>query len=269
MAKARRQLVERLPLVDIVVEVADARVPAASRNPDLTALLKGKEHLLVLNKADLADPVYTRTWLKVLRERGLAVIDFSAKRDGREKLLQYIKERGARAGWRRHGATRVLVAGIPNVGKSAVINRLVGRRSARVGARPGVTRGQQWLRVSAELELLDTPGLLPPKLVSEEIGYKLAAVGAIRPEVLPTEEVALWLADRLLKFKPESLTEAYATDTYEPLEVISCVARRRGLYLPGGRLDLERAAAVLLHEFQEGRLGRITLEVPEEKGVAE
>lgn len=269
MAKARRQLAQRLPLVDVVVEVADARVPAASRNPDLTALLKDKEHLLVLNKADLADPVHTQAWLKVLREQGLAVIDFSAKSDGREKLLPYIKERGARVSWRRHGAVRVLVAGIPNVGKSAVINRLVGRRSAKVGARPGVTRGQQWLRVSAELELLDTPGLLPPKLVSEETGFKLAAVGAIRPEVLPIEEVALWLVERLLKFKPGSLAEAYAADTREPLEVIGCVARRRGLYLPGGRLDLERAAAVLLHEFQEGRLGRITLEVPEEKGAAE
>jgi len=269
MAKAKRQLAQRLPLVDLVLEVADARVPAASRNPDLTALLKDKKHLLLLNKSDLADPVHTQAWLKALGEQGLVVLDFSARSDGREKLLKYIRKLGAQAGWRRSGAVRVLVAGIPNVGKSAVINRLVGRRSAKVGARPGVTRGQQWLRVSAELELLDTPGLLPPKLVTEEVGFKLAAVGAIRPEVLPVEEVALWLVEKILKFKPESLVETYAASTREPLEVIGCVARRRGLYLPGGRPDLERAAAVLLHEFQEGKLGRITLEVPDEKGAKE
>lgn len=269
MAKAKRQLVERLPLVDMVLEVADARVPAASRNPDLVALLRGKRCLLVLNKADLADPQGTHSWLAALRGQGRPALSYCALSEGREKLVRYIKDVAERTGRRRPGPVRVLVAGIPNVGKSAVINRLAGRRSARVGARPGLTRGQQWIHVTEDLELLDTPGLLWPKFTRPEVGYKLAAIGAIRSEVLPLEEIARWLAGRLMARKPESLAAAYAAGPGGPDEVLECVARRRGLYLAGGRLDIERAAGVLLLDFQQGRLGPITLELPGEEGGLE
>lgn len=262
MAKAKRQLAERLPFVDLVLEVVDARVPESSRNPDLTALLRGKTRLLVLNKADLADPASTEAWLQALKARGVPAIDYCALTDRREKLTSYIKEIVARPATRRFGATRVLVAGIPNVGKSAVINKLAERRSARVGAHPGVTRGQQWLRVSKDLEILDTPGLLWHKFARQETGLRLAAVGAIRTEVLPVEEVAFWLAGELLRLNPEGLAQAYETKKTEPAEVLQDVARRRGLYLAGGRLDLEGAAALFLRDFQAGKLGRITLEKP-------
>lgn len=266
MARAKRRLAGRLPLVDLVLEVADARVPAASRNPDLGSLAKGRRHLLVLNKSDLADPELTRAWLEAFKAQGTAAAAFSALKEGREKLIKYIRDAAQRPAPRRVGPVRVLVAGIPNVGKSALINRLVGRRSARVGARPGITRGEQWVRVTGDLELLDTPGLLWPKLTGAEVGFKLAAVGAIRTEVLPVEEVAAWLAGKLQALRPESMAAAYDAGGAEPAAVLECVARRRGLYVSGGRLDLERAAIIMLADFQQGKLGRITLEAPGEEG---
>lgn len=267
MAKAKRQLAARLPLVDLVLELADARVPASSRNPDLATLLRNKPKLLVLNKADLASPELTQAWLQWFKEQGTATVAFSALHDRREKLIVAIRSLAERPAARRFGPLRVLVAGIPNVGKSAVINKLVGRRSAKVGDRPGVTKGQQWLRVARDLELLDTPGLLWPKFVDQETGFRLAAVGAIRKEVLPEEEVAYWLAGELIRLSPLALQSIYQAEGRTPAEVIESVAKRRGLYLSGGRLDLERAADILIREFQQGKLGTITLEEPGEKGL--
>lgn len=263
MAKARRELQARLPQVDFVLEIADARVPAASRNPDLAELLAGKLHLLVLNKADLASPPVTAEWLRTVRGQGIEAVAFSAHLDRRQKLLQPIRKLASQAAV--FNDLRVLVAGIPNVGKSAVINKLVGRRRAIVGAKPGVTRSQQWIRAGKNLIILDTPGILWPKFSDQETGYKLAAVGAIRAEILPLEEISLWLGQQLQEQAPLVLETTYDLESSDVSSILPGIAQRRGLYLSGGKLDTARAAALLLREFQQGKLGRISLERPREK----
>jgi len=263
MAKARRELQARLPQVDFVLEIADARVPAASRNPDLAELLAGKLHLLVLNKADLASPPVTTEWLRTVRGQGIEAVAFSAQLDRRQKLLQPIRKLASQAAV--FNDLRVLVAGIPNVGKSAVINKLVGRRRAIVGAKPGVTRSQQWIRAGKNLIILDTPGILWPKFSDQETGYKLAAVGAIRAEILPQEEISLWLGQQLQEQAPLVLETTYDLESSDVSSILPGIAQRRGLYLSGGKLDTARAAALLLREFQQGKLGRISLERPREK----
>lgn len=263
MAKARRELQARLPQVDFVLEIADARVPAASRNPDLAELLAGKLHLLVLNKADLASPPVTAEWLRTVRGQGIEAVAFSAQLDRRQKLLQPIRKLASQAAV--FNDLRVLVAGIPNVGKSAVINKLVGRRRAIVGAKPGVTRSQQWIRAGKNLIILDTPGILWPKFSDQETGYKLAAVGAIRAEILPQEEISLWLGQQLQEQAPLVLETTYDLESSDVSSILPGIAQRRGLYLSGGKLDTARAAALLLREFQQGKLGRISLERPREK----
>lgn len=263
MAKARRELQARLPQVDFVLEIADARVPAASRNPDLAELLAGKLHLLVLNKADLASPPVTAEWLRTVRGQGIEAVAFSAHLDRRQKLLQPIRKLASQAAV--FNDLRVLVAGIPNVGKSAVINKLVGRRRAIVGAKPGVTRSQQWIRAGENLIILDTPGILWPKFSDQETGYKLAAVGAIRAEILPQEEISLWLGQQLQEQAPLVLETTYDLESSDVSSILPGIAQRRGLYLSGGKLDTARAAALLLREFQQGKLGRISLERPREK----
>lgn len=263
MAKARRELQARLPQVDFVLEIADARVPAASRNPDLAELLAGKLHLLVLNKADLASPPVTAEWLRTVRGQGIEAVAFSAHLDRRQKLLQPIRKLASQAAV--FNDLRVLVAGIPNVGKSAVINKLVGRRRAIVGAKPGVTRSQQWIRAGKNLIILDTPGILWPKFSDQETGYKLAAVGAIRAEILPLEEISLWLGQQLQEQAPLVLETTYDLESSDVSSILPGIAQRRGLYLSGGKLDTARAAALLLREFQQGKLGRISLERPQEK----
>lgn len=264
MAKARRELQARLPQADLVLEIADARVPAASRNPDLAEMLSGKLLLVVLNKADLASPPVTAEWLRAIGAQGVEAVAFSALGERRQKLLQPIRKL---AGGNVSGDLRILVLGIPNVGKSAVINKLVGRRSAAVGARPGLTRGQQWVRADKNLIILDTPGILWPKFEDQETGYKLAAVGTIREEILPMEEVALWLGQELLKRAPLALKTTYDLESSDTSSILPGIARRRGLFLGGGKLDTERAAALLLREFQQGKLGRISLERPREKEI--
>jgi ribosome biogenesis GTPase A len=261
MAKAKRELETRLSEVDCVLEIIDARAPLASRNPDLVKLLSGKLHLVVLNKADLALPDVTACWLQAFRTDGVEAASFSALKDNPRKLFRSINSIGFSRSHR--GDLRLLVAGIPNVGKSAVINNLAGRRRADVGAKPGLTRGQQWIRVAKRLIVLDTPGMLWPKFADSDVGYKLAAINAIRAEVLPLEEVALWLAQRLNELAPSTLETSYDLEGYNSTTVLTGIANRRGLYLRGGRLDTERAAALLLREFQQGRLGPISLELPE------
>jgi ribosome biogenesis GTPase A len=265
MAKAKRQLTERLPQVDMVVEIADARVVAASRNPDLAQLISGKLHLLVLNKADLASPPVTDKWLQAARKQGTEAVAFSALFDRRQKLLRPIQQLAAKHGAGVKGDLKILVVGIPNVGKSAVINKLAKRRSAAVGARPGVTRAQQWIRAEKNLMIMDTPGILWPKFERQETGYKLAAVGAIREEILPLEEVALWLSQELFHRLPLTLETTFDLEDTTQDAILPGIARRRGLYISKGQLDIERAAGLLLREFQQGKLGRISLDDPGEE----
>ncbi len=273
MTKTRRQIERDLKQVDAVCELLDARIPSASRNPDVAAICGGKPRLAVLNRADLADPAATARWLSRFRADGLAAIATDCKsRKGvapffpavrellAEKLRRY-REKG-QAG----RALRLMVVGIPNVGKSTFINQISGRRSARAENRPGVTRGRQWITAGPDLLLLDTPGILWPKFEDPEAGARLAYTGAVKDEVLDVSELAAGLAELLLRRYPDALTTRYGLA--EPAgtpgwRLLDAIGRRRGFLLAGGEADLERAARTLLDEYRAGKLGRLTLEEPE------
>ncbi len=271
MARARRLVQENLKLVDVVIELLDARIPASSRNPLIGKILGGKPHLVVLNKADLADPDLTRAWVDWFRARGLpSVAVDSTRRKGvaeipvlvRRLVEDKIAPLAARGRRPRH--PRCMVVGIPNVGKSFFINALVGSRVTRTGNRPGVTRGQQWVRLARGVELLDTPGVLWPKFDDPQVALKLAATGAIKEEVFDVEEVAAWLAEWLLQSFPRALEERYGLERLPArgYQVLELIGARRGLMGPGGTVDIFRASVYLLKEFREGRLGRFTLDLP-------
>lgn len=276
MAKARRELLRLLKGVDVVVETLDARIPASSRNPDLDNLLGETARAVALNKADLADRARTERWVEFFAARcpavptnaqaGAGVRDLAATVQGlaRERLAAWT------AKGRRRRPMRVMVVGVPNVGKSSLINRLAGRSGAKTGNAPGVTRGPQWLRVGQELELLDTPGLLWPKLGEPEVGFSLAVTGTLDDRLFRAEEVVMHLLDRLEELAPGAvaaryeLPEAAWSDRAALLEEIG---RRRGCLGAGGRVDVERTAALVLSDFRKGRLGAYTLEEPPGSGV--
>lgn len=274
MAKAVRTMEADLRLVDAVCELADARIPAASRNPDIDRLAGEKPRLLVLNRADLADPAATAAWTAYYRAAGLAVLETDS-RSGRGvpgfpgAVRALLREKlAARAAKGQAGrALRVMVLGIPNVGKSTFINKAAGRRAAAASDRPGVTRGRQWITVDRGLELLDTPGILWPRIESRAAGELLAATGAVRDEILDTETLASDLLLLLRRLYPEALAARYRlTETAGKTgyALLEDAARVRGFLRAGGVLDTERMAAVLLDEFRGGRLGRMTLERPDE-----
>lgn len=262
MARARRLVQENLKLVDVVVELLDARIPCSSRNPLINEILGPKPRLVVLNKTDLADPALTEKWLKWYEKQGFpSVAVDSLRRRGTELVPALIRERGR--GTARKPAVRCMVVGIPNVGKSFFINALAGRKAARTGDRPGITRGKQWVRLERGLELLDTPGVLWPKLEDPEVALKLAATGAIKEEVYDAAEVALWLARWLGSHYPDSLEVRYGfagADGGEAHRFLEYVAGKRNMLGPGGVPDLYRAALHFLKEFRQGLLGRITLD---------
>ncbi|MDR1263814.1 MAG: ribosome biogenesis GTPase YlqF [Oscillospiraceae bacterium] len=271
MAKARRQLIEQLRRVDAVAELCDARLPRSSRNPDLDKLCADKHRALVLNKTDLADPRATDAWLSKLQGSGVDAIAFDALKGRPQDVLRAIERASAhalkRAASRGINKTiRVMVVGVPNVGKSAFINRLSGRASARTADRPGVTRAPQWVRVTDTLELLDTPGLLWPRIDDADASRRLAYLGAIRDEILDQETLAEALLNELMSSAPESARARFklpdsaglADANYKSTLEAVCVGR--GYMLGGGRLDTARAAAAVLDEFRAGKLGRITLE---------
>ncbi len=266
MAKARRQIKSQLKICDLAIELLDARIPQSSRNPSIDELLGAKPRVVVLNKADLADAAMTRRWEKILEAGGNAVIRADSVRGvGIRRVIEAIqsipKEKLKR---RPGGSLRAMVIGIPNVGKSSFINRLVGQRAARTGRRPGLTRGPQWIRISGDVELLDTPGILWPKFDDPVVGLKLAATGAVKEEVFSSEEIAGWLLGWLCEKAPAVLAQRYdlAPVPPEAAEILNAVGLRRGVLLPGGKVDLERAAALIIKDFREGRLGRFTLDDP-------
>ena len=274
MTKTRRQMEADLKLVDCVCELLDARIPMASRNPDIASLCGAKPRLVILNRADLADPAALRRWTAWFRGQGLPAIQtdcksrrgISAFQPAVESLLQ---ERLARLrGKGQVGrALRAMVVGIPNVGKSTFINQVSGRKGAKAENRPGVTRGKQWVTVGKDLLLLDTPGILWPKFEDASVGQMLAYTGAIRDDVLDVTELACGLAELLWQRYPDSLRSRYGVDAPAYAggwSLLEAVAARRGLRVSGGELDLDRAARILLDEFRSGRLGRFTLEEPEE-----
>lgn len=271
MAKAMRAMRESLKAADIVIEVADARIPRSSRNPDFDALFSSKARIIVLNKSDLADPERTREWLAWHGEKGRAAVEFVAtERRGREALLESMREaanekvaRMAERGAKK--TVRALVAGIPNTGKSALINALAGSASARTGNKPGVTRGGQLIRITPWMELMDTPGVLWPKLDDPDAALRLAFTGAVKEEVLEPYRLALELIAVLRVLYPGAVEARYKLDRAggSAAETLLAICRKRGFLLRGGEPDEERAARVLLDEMRSGKLGRITLEAPD------
>lgn len=274
MAKARRELQEILPLLDILIEVADARLPQGSRNPDLQKLLArddggNKPRILVLNKIDLADPKKIAGWLEYYKADGEKVVALNA-RDGQglsrlTALLDEVKpdlsqESGDRGRIRRE-RLRIGVIGIPNVGKSSVLNRLAGRSATQVGNKPGVTRGRQWVKKDS-WQILDTPGLLWPKITDPEKGWLLAFTGAVNPEILDPTDLAWRLIEMLLVKYPSSLSLAYQIDSSQTNAILEEIGRKKGCLVRGGKVDLRRAAELLWSDFRAGRLGRFTLEDP-------
>ncbi len=273
MAKSRRLLQEQLSRVDAVIELCDARVPMAGRNPDLSQMLGEKKRLLVLNKADLADERMTRAWTAYYRSRGIACRAFDSTRsrakeitDSLAALTREMVERLAARGV--HKTVRAMVVGIPNVGKSTFVNRLNGNAIARTGDRPGVTRSNQWVKITPYLELLDTPGLLWPKMENQEEAIRLAYIGSINDQVLDTQLLAARLLCTLRELCPQAVSERFHIRDLEGdgVALLEAAARGRGWLLPGGIADTERGASVILDEFRSGKLGRLTLEkVPEEE----
>ncbi len=270
MAKAKRMVSENLKLVDAVCEVADARVPRSSRNPDIDELAAGKPRLLILNRTDQADPDRTREWSRYFRDRGLRVLETDCKSGkGVGGFTGAVRDmlRGELDAWAKKGQTgrsvRVMVLGIPNVGKSSFINRVAKRRAAEASDRPGVTRGKQWISAGNGVELLDTPGLLWPRFEDRIVGENLAFTGAVRDEILDSETLGARLMERLRDLYPERLTERYGIEAPAEstgFELLERTARRRGFLVSGGELDTERMSKVLLDEFRGGKLGRVTLD---------
>lgn len=275
MAKTRRLIAENLKLVDLVVELRDARAPRASQNPEISDICGNKPRLVILNKADLADAAANEAWLRYFEAQGISAVlfdslhskqvkpIFSAVRRQLVEQLQRQAERGM-----KNRALKLMIVGIPNVGKSAFINRLAGRNAAVSSDRPGVTRGKQWIRLSGGFELLDTPGVLWPKFEDEAVGLSLAYIGAIKDDILDTESLAAGLLEKLLYLAPQALATRYKlTDLAfaNGFEALSAIAKRRGFIISGGEPDSERAAKIVLDEFRSATIGRITLELPQEE----
>lgn len=269
MTKARRAMEDSIKLVDVIVEIRDARLPYASANPDLAAMGKGKKRILVLNKADLADPRETEKWMARFRTQDLIPLTMDARKRGDcADILRQLNELAAEKKAKdlkrgiKNRPARLMIAGIPNVGKSTLINSLAGRASAKTGDKPGVTRGLQWIRLNASLELLDTPGILWPRFEDETVGLKLALMGAIREEVLPAEELALEGMKLLQERYPQALADKYGVSGDVSPASLTELAEKQGLLQKGAEPDTARAAARFLDDLKKGKLGRITLESP-------
>ena len=273
MTKTRRQIEADLKQVDAVCEIVDARIPVSSRNPDIDSICGVKPRIVVLNRMDLADPVATKNWMAYFRSKGMAAVATDCKtRKGigdfqpavRSALKEKI-ERNAARGMNR--PVRVMVVGIPNVGKSTLINQISGRKGAKAENRPGVTRGKQWVTVDNGLLLLDTPGILWPKFEDPDVGMKLAYTGAVKENIIDTEELACRLAELLHKYYPQTLADRYGLEAESDTpgyELLERMGKKRGYLLARGEINTERMAKVLLDEYRAGKLGHFTLEMPEE-----
>ena len=278
MTKTRRMMEENLKLVDAVCELLDARIPLSSRNPDIAALCGSKPRMVILNRADLADPAMTARWMAWFKAQGLAAIQTDCKsRKGVSSFVPAVRtllsdklQRYAEKG-QTGRPLKLMIVGIPNVGKSTFINQVSGRKGAKAENRPGVTRGKQWVTVDQGLLLLDTPGILWPKFDDPEVGIKLAYTGAVKDDVIDIESLACHLMRRLFVRYHDSVSERYKLDGLPEdtagYELLEAAGRKRGFLLRGGEIDTERMARVLLDEYRSGKLGRITFEGPEEAEV--
>ena len=282
MTKTRRQIEADLKLVDMVVELIDARIPISSRNPDIDRLVGDKPRLVVLNRCDQADSAANRSWSEYFRGKGFAVLETDAKTGtGVNRFSQVIQTalKDTIARWREKGQVgrpvRAMVVGVPNVGKSTFINKVAKRKSAKAGDRPGVTRGKQWVNIDAGLDLLDTPGILWPKFEDEQTGLHLAFTGAVKDDIMDVETLGCHLMTLMARRYPDNLLSAYKlselprreeeeNDVSYGYRLLQAAAMKRGMRVSGGEVDTERMARVLLDEYRGGKLGRFTLELPEE-----
>ena len=272
MTKAKRMMQENIKLIDLVIELVDARIPLSSRNPDIDELCKNKARLVLLNKADLAEDKWNDAWAEYFKKKGFSVVKVNSRKGGGIKSIQgVIREACAEKieRDRKRGIlnrpVRAMVVGIPNVGKSTFINALAGKACAKTGNKPGVTKGKQWIRLNKQVELLDTPGILWPKFEDQEVGLKLAFIGSIKDEVLQTEELAAELIHFLRTAYPEVLADKYNIEMDEDdYVVLNHIAKSRNCIVRGNELDTEKAALLLLDDFRNGKLGRLTLEYPQE-----
>ena len=275
MAKTKRLIIEHLKAVDVAAELLDARIPLASANPMVEELLSGKPRIVILNKADLADPEMTKAWESYYKRKGVAAVSMSCGNGkDKKKFLRLIKEGAGPMleKWKRRGlktrSARIMILGIPNVGKSTLINFISGTAAARTANTPGHTRGKQWVRLSQGLDLLDTPGVLWPKFEDQVAALRLAATGAIAEDIFDADTVVPELMRVLARTAPDALREKYGIEdaAADPQILLAQAGKRRGCILPGGAIDYARAQTMILNDFRSGKLGRITLDaVPAEE----
>lgn len=275
MAKTKRLIIEHLKAVDVAAELLDARIPLASANPMVEELLSGKPRIVILNKADLADPEMTKAWESYYKRKGVAAVSMSCGNGkDKKKFLRLIKEAAGPMleKWKRRGlktrSARIMILGIPNVGKSTLINFISGTAAARTANTPGHTRGKQWVRLSQGVDLLDTPGVLWPKFEDQVAALRLAATGAIAGDVFDADTVVPELMRVLARTAPDALREKYGIEdaAADPQILLAQAGKRRGCILPGGAIDYARAQTMILNDFRSGKLGRITLDaVPAEE----
>ena len=271
MTKAKRMMQENIKLIDLVIELVDARIPVSSRNPDIDELGKNKSRLILLNKADLAEDKWNDAWAEYFREKGFFVVKVNSKKGGGLKSIQGVIQEACKEKMERdrkrgilNRPVRAMVVGIPNVGKSTFINALAGKACAKTGNKPGVTRGLSWVRLTPYLELMDSPGMLWPKIEDEKAGAAIALLGSVRQEILDEEQMAFYLVDMLREAEPELLMQRYKLEELaeDPWDVLGQICRKRGFLVRGGEFDYERGAKTLLEEFRNGKLGRFSLQAP-------
>ncbi|EDL62890.1 ribosome biogenesis GTPase YlqF [Bacillus sp. SG-1] len=273
MAKARRQVTEKLKLVDIIIELVDARIPISSRNPMIDEVVQQKPRLVLLNKADMADKVLTDQWINYFSERGIKALAVNAQggtglgdivKASKEILSEKFDRMRSRG--MKPRAIRAMIVGIPNVGKSTLINRLAKKNIAKTGNTPGVTKAQQWIKVGKEMELLDTPGILWPKFEDEEVGYKLALTGAIKDTILNLQDIAVYGLRFLEKHYPKRLQERYGIDVFpeEIVEVFDKIGTLRGCLIAGGGIDYDKTSDLIVRDIRSERLGKLTFDIPGE-----
>lgn len=278
MTKAKRAMKEDIRLIDLIIELVDARAPLASRNPDIDELGKGKARLILLNKSDLAGEKWNASWMEWFQKKGFYVLEVNSRSGAGLKKIGGIVQEACREKLERdkrrgilNRPVRAMVVGIPNVGKSTFINSFAGKACTKTGNRPGVTKGNQWIRLNKALELLDTPGILWPRFEDQRTGLLLAMLGSINDEILNRDELALELLKLLWQRYPQMLQERYGIEAEEssPAAMLQHIAKVRSCLMKGGELDLPKAAGILIDDFRSGKLGRITLEIPEEDRAAE
>ena len=287
MAKTKNQIIQALKLIDIVIELLDARIPISSQNPNIAEITKNKKKIIVLNKCDLSDDIQNKQWVEYFKKKNIPAVLVDSN-SGRgidecirqiEKIMQVDLDAHAEKG-RTGRRIRAMILGIPNVGKSSFINRISKKTSAKVGNKPGVTRQKQWIRVDEGIELMDTPGVLWPKLGSEEVATNLAFTGTIKDDILEKTEIAFLLLKYLVKNYKQNLSERYKLDNKideimsqsndidendKYLEIFELIGKKRGAIISGGRVDYEKVSVILLDEFRSGKLGKITLEKTDKK----